>query len=86
MLTFNPEKRITVQEALEHPYLADLHFDDDEPTSEPVSSFDFDFELYDLNREDYRELIYNEIMLYHKDEKLAEYEQNKIDHPDGILF
>jgi mitogen-activated protein kinase 1/3 len=36
MLTFNPQKRITVEEALEHPYLADLHFEDDEPTADPV--------------------------------------------------
>lgn len=75
-----------MQEALEHPYLAELHFDDDEPVAEPVSQFDFDFELYDLNKDDYKELIYDEIMLYQSDEKKAEYEQNKIDHPNGILF
>ena len=27
MLAFSPEKRITVQEALEHPYLKELHLD-----------------------------------------------------------
>ena len=33
MLTYDPEDRITVQKALEHPYLKALHFPDDEPTT-----------------------------------------------------
>jgi mitogen-activated protein kinase 7 len=41
LLNFNPEKRITVQEALEHPYLKDLHDPDDEPSGK---NFDFSFE------------------------------------------
>ena len=45
--------------------MAQLHFPDDEPTCEPVSAFDFDFEIYSLRKEDYKELIYEEIMLYH---------------------
>lgn len=45
---FDPNKRITVEEALEHPYLAELHCPEDEPTTVPVSAFDFDFEIYDL--------------------------------------
>ena len=54
MLHFDPKKRITVDEALSHPYLQELHYDDDEPTTDPVSAFDFDFELYDLSKDDYR--------------------------------
>lgn len=41
MLVFDPLKRITVEEALQHPYLAKLHDKDDEPTAE---MFDFSFE------------------------------------------
>ena len=42
MLTFNPAKRITVEEALAHPYMASLHCEEDEPIcTEP---FDFGFE------------------------------------------
>ena len=48
MLTFDPNKRITVDEALNHPFLAELHCPEDEPITEPVSAFDFDFEIYDL--------------------------------------
>jgi hypothetical protein len=31
MLTFNPEKRITIEQALEHPYMESLHSPEDEP-------------------------------------------------------
>jgi len=42
MLVFNPDDRITVNEALNHPYLAQLHNQCDEPESK--SRFNFDFE------------------------------------------
>lgn len=31
-LIFDPNKRITAAEALDHPYLADLHLEEDQPT------------------------------------------------------
>jgi serine/threonine protein kinase len=34
MLTFNPEKRITIEQALEHPYMESLHSPEDEPVSD----------------------------------------------------
>lgn len=70
MLTFDPNKRITIDEALEHPYMSQLHFPDDEPTTEEVSAFDFDFEIYSLKKEDYKDLIYEEIMLYHDEDSV----------------
>lgn len=36
MLTFHPEYRITVEEALEHPYLEELHSQMDEPVSKYI--------------------------------------------------
>jgi serine/threonine protein kinase len=33
MLTYDPSDRITIQQALEHPYMKALHFPDDEPTT-----------------------------------------------------
>ena len=42
LLAFDPAKRITVEEALEHPYLAIWHDPNDEP--ECPSQFDFGFE------------------------------------------
>ena len=48
LLTITPENRITVEKALEHPFFAEFHDPDDEPTADPLHPYDFDFELYDL--------------------------------------
>jgi serine/threonine protein kinase len=85
MLTYDPDERISVADALAHPYLKQLHFPDDEPTTEPVSAFDFDFEKFSLGKDDFKELIYEEIMLYHSDEAAFEYIKNKRKYPEGIL-
>lgn len=63
-LTFSPRKRITVEEALAHPYLEPYHDPEDEPTAEPLdpSFFDFDYCKEQLSRSELKRLIYNEIM------------------------
>nr|POE81430.1 mitogen-activated protein kinase like ntf6 [Quercus suber] len=58
MLLFDPCKRITVEEALNHPYLSGLHEINEEPTC--PSPFVFDFEHASLNEEDIKELIWRE--------------------------
>ena len=85
MLLFDPLKRITVNEALEHPFLENLHSEEDEPTADLVTPFDFDFEIYDLKKSEYTDLIYEEVMLYHSDEMLRLYLENKKKYPNGIL-
>uniref|UniRef100_A0A9I9DNA6 Mitogen-activated protein kinase n=1 Tax=Cucumis melo TaxID=3656 RepID=A0A9I9DNA6_CUCME len=60
MLTFDPTKRITVEEALAHPYLERLHDTADEPVcSEP---FSFEFEQQYLDEEQMKEMIYREAL------------------------
>uniref|UniRef100_A0A8C5DYI8 Mitogen-activated protein kinase n=1 Tax=Gouania willdenowi TaxID=441366 RepID=A0A8C5DYI8_GOUWI len=58
MLTFNPSKRISVEEALAHPYLEQYY----DPTDEPVAEepFTFSMELDDLPKERLKELIFEE--------------------------
>ncbi|KAF6150533.1 hypothetical protein GIB67_030334 [Kingdonia uniflora] len=58
MLTFNPTKRITVEEALAHPYLERLH----DPVDEPICAkpFSFEFEQQVLMEEEMKEMIYME--------------------------
>ncbi|KAJ2960525.1 hypothetical protein NQZ79_g4101 [Umbelopsis isabellina] len=46
LLTFNPTKRITVEEALKHPYLEPYHDPDDEPGAPPIPENFFDFDRY----------------------------------------
>ena len=74
LLIFDPKKRITIEEALSHPYMSQLHYPDDEPTTDLVSAYDFNFELYSLKKDEYKDLIYEEIMLYHDREAEKEYE------------
>ncbi|KAJ0987694.1 hypothetical protein J5N97_006050 [Dioscorea zingiberensis] len=62
MLTFNPLQRITVEEALEHPYLSKLHDIADEPIC--MDPFSFDFEQQPLTEEEMKELIYKESLLF----------------------
>lgn len=65
MTTFNPRNRITVEEALKHPYLKDLHYPDDEPSRDPVPSIEFEFEKSNLSLEQLKDILYEEILLYH---------------------
>lgn len=65
MLVFDPSKRITVDEALNHPYLTSLHEINEEPTC--PSPFVFDFEQISLNEEDIKELIWRELLKFNPD-------------------
>eukprot|EP00191_Tetraselmis_sp_GSL018_P006474 CAMPEP_0177608022 /NCGR_PEP_ID=MMETSP0419_2-20121207/18239_1 /TAXON_ID=582737 /ORGANISM="Tetraselmis sp., Strain GSL018" /LENGTH=377 /DNA_ID=CAMNT_0019102663 /DNA_START=407 /DNA_END=1540 /DNA_ORIENTATION=- len=65
MLVFDPNKRITVEQALEHPYLASLHDVNDEPTCE--APFDFDFEDDNLNETKIADIIFQDVLHYHDD-------------------
>ncbi|KAL8291960.1 hypothetical protein RQP46_001426 [Phenoliferia psychrophenolica] len=60
-LTFNPKKRITVEEALAHPYLEPYHDADDEPTAAVLPPAFFSFDKEQLTREQLKQLIYDEI-------------------------
>lgn len=57
MLTFNPNKRISVEDALAHPYL-DQYYD---PADEPVAETPFTFheEFDDLPKDRLKEMIFN---------------------------
>eukprot|EP00250_Pteridium_aquilinum_P015247 c22472_g1_i1 orf=276-1451(-) len=63
MLTFDPTKRITAEEALGHPYLSTMHDITDEPTC--PTPFILDIDEKSLSEEDIRELIYQEAVMYY---------------------
>lgn len=86
MLVYDPAQRITIEEALEHDFIGDLHYAPDEPTTVSVTAFDFDFEMYDLNVEEQKELIYDEIMLYHSKKAQKKYLKGRKKHPNGMLY
>lgn len=61
LLTFNPNKRIDVSEALAHPYLKQYY----DPNDEPVAThpFTIDMEMDDYPIPKLKELIWNETQL-----------------------
>ncbi|WJX60282.1 Mitogen-activated protein kinase 4 [Trifolium repens] len=65
MLIFDPDKRITVDEALCHPYLSSLHDINDEPVT-PMP-FSFDFEQPSCTVEHIKELIWRESVKFNPD-------------------
>jgi len=64
MLTFNPHRRIKVEEALAHPYLEQYYDPGDEPVAQ--APFKFDMELDDLPKEQLKELIWDETTAFIK--------------------
>jgi len=63
MLQFNPHKRITVEEALSHPYMATLHDLSDEPCC--PQPFYFPLDDGQLNGFHIRDLIFEDIQMNH---------------------
>ncbi|KAK8663603.1 hypothetical protein V6N13_083412 [Hibiscus sabdariffa] len=62
MLRFDPRLRITVEDALAHPYLTTLHDESDEPVS--MIPFKFEFKQGRLTKEQMKELIYKEALAF----------------------
>lgn len=67
MLRFDPRERISVTQALEHPYLAKYHDPDDEPTCVPA--FDFEFDKLPTSKEQIKEAILMEIQDFHQNKQ-----------------
>lgn len=58
MLTFNPNHRISVEDALAHPYLEQYYDPNDEPVCEDPFTFEMEFD--DLPKETLKKLIFEE--------------------------
>jgi len=68
-LQFDPDKRATVAQALQHAYLAQLYCPEDEPTRAPLDTSDFEFERRKINVKALREELFLEVMHYYPDKK-----------------
>ncbi|KAA0059170.1 mitogen-activated protein kinase 9 isoform X1 [Cucumis melo var. makuwa] len=65
LLAFDPKCRLTAAEALADPYFNDMAKQELEPSIQPISKLEFEFERRKLSKDDVRELIYAEILEYH---------------------
>lgn len=68
LLVFDPCKRYTVHQALQHEYLADLHFPDDEPCGPKIRPQEFAFENYNYSTEELKQEILKEVHTYNSDD------------------
>jgi len=66
-LQFDPDKRIMVDPALGHAYLAQLSCPEDEPTRVPLDTSDFEFERRKITIKALREELFLEAMRYYPD-------------------
>lgn len=87
LLAFDPKDRPSAEEALADPYFATLANVEREPSRNPISKLEFEFERRKVTKDDVRELIYREILEYHP-QMLQEYmkggEQLSFLYPSGV--
>ncbi|CAN8318147.1 unnamed protein product [Cochlearia groenlandica] len=65
LLAFDPKDRPTAEEALADPYFKGLAKVEREPSCQPITKMEFEFERRKVTKEDIRELISREILEYH---------------------
>jgi mitogen-activated protein kinase 1/3 len=63
MLVFNPDKRITAEEILAHPYFEEYHSADSEPLADEV--FDWTWDNFKPTKEILQGMIYDEAIKFH---------------------
>ena len=68
LLKFNPNKRFTAEQALEHPFVAEFHNLDDEPSCDRVIEIAID-DNTKFSIRDYRDKLYQEIMKKKKEQR-----------------
>ncbi|XP_062217446.1 mitogen-activated protein kinase 8 isoform X2 [Phragmites australis] len=65
LLAFDPKDRPTAEEALADPYFKGLAKVEREPSCQPITKMEFEFERRKVTKEDVKELIFHEILEYH---------------------
>ncbi|KAL6581811.1 Mitogen-activated protein kinase 16 [Orobanche minor] len=83
MLAFDPKDRPSAEEALADPYFRSLARVEREPSAQPVSKMEFEFERRRITKDDVRELIYREILEYHP-KMLKEFLEGA--EPTGFMY
>ena len=63
MLCFSPDNRISVEDAIKHPYFSNFEHLGPPPVSE--TKFDWSWDQFDLNKELLQRLIYMESLYFH---------------------
>ena len=62
MITFNPDKRYTVEQCLEHDYFDGLHNPEAEPRCDKV--FDWSWDNFELKKETLQKMVFEESLKF----------------------
>ncbi|TYI31036.1 hypothetical protein ES332_A05G425900v1 [Gossypium tomentosum] len=65
LLAFDPKDRPTAEEALADPYFKGLARVEREPSCQPITKMEFEFERRRVTKDDIQQLIFREILEYH---------------------
>ena len=77
MLTIDPNRRISVDEALSHPYFESIRSIDDETVASQV--FNFEFENETLDKKALQQCIWDDMLTFHPEcRKVVEKQDNQI--------
>jgi serine/threonine protein kinase len=66
LFTYDPSKRLTAKQVLQHPFLEELYdpdHDDQIVEGQAINYYDFEFEQYTINKDIIKELILDEIIM-----------------------
>lgn len=85
MLQFNPDKRISVEDALAHPYLGTLYQPNDEPTCPSPFLFDDNKPDDELCKRDIQDQILQEVLLFHPEDAPRFIAEQKAANPDAAF-
>ncbi|CAH8390385.1 unnamed protein product [Eruca vesicaria subsp. sativa] len=87
LIAFDPKDRPSAAEALADPYFNGISSSEREPSTQPISKLEFEFERKKLTKDDIRELIYREILEYHpqmQEEYLRGGNELSFMYPSGV--
>uniref|UniRef100_A0A7S0BBG2 Mitogen-activated protein kinase n=1 Tax=Pyrodinium bahamense TaxID=73915 RepID=A0A7S0BBG2_9DINO len=79
MLRWDPDKRATVTDCLQDPYLDKLHCPEDEPSREPLNTSEFEFERRKVTSLVLREELFREA-LYFYPHLLEQFDRNALEN------
>lgn len=65
MLVIDPNKRISVDDALSHPYFASIRTVEDETVAESLFDFNFELDNVEFEKKDLQKLIWDEMIHFH---------------------
>lgn len=86
LLDWNPSTRMTVDEAIVHPFFDGIHEPKVEDLCPPISYFEFEFEQFKMGSKICKNLILDEALIFNSKRARVHYMKQKEEYPCGGLL